>query len=212
MSALTLYDVASLNLRTCQVQTVELVSISVHVCLSMAMLCLLMLIFWLLCLRMLPCKGQICVFAIQANAEHAFTEVRINKQKRGDSAGEERFKVTAERSSLSCGLPFLSHLIFLLCSERGSFRSVSPCMSVCMFVFTQYLCKHWLDAQCSGLLDESFLGAKTVDTIGMQVLPCCCFVSVCICYLATDYTHTHTPDGRFILIVIAFIFFSYYYL
>lgn len=192
MSALTLYDVASLNLRTCQVQTVELVSISVHVCLSMAMLCLLMLTFWLLCLRMPPCKGQICVFAIQANAEHAFTEVRINKQKRGDSASEERFKVTAERSSLSCGLPFLSHLIFLLCSERGSFRSVSPCMSVCMFVFTQYLCKHWLDAQCSGLLDESFLGAKTVDTIGMQVLPCCCFVSVCICYLATDYTHTHT--------------------
>lgn len=199
MSALTLYDVASLNLHTCQVQTVELVSISVHVCLSMAMLCLLMLRFWLLCLRMPPCKGQICVLC------WACLHRRINKQKRGDSAGQERFKVTAERSSLSCGLPFLSHLIFLLCSEQGSFRSVSPCMSVCMFVFTQYLCKHWLDAQCSGLLDESFLGAKTVDTIGMQELPCCCFVSVCICYLATDYTHT--PDGRFILIVIAFIFF-----
>lgn len=212
MSALTLYDVASLNLRTCQVQTVELVSISVHVCLSMAMLCLLMLTFWLLCLRMPPCKGQICVFAIQANAEHAFTEVRINKQKRGDSAGEERFKVTAERSSLSCGLPFLSHLIFLLCSERGSFRSVSPCMSVCMFVFTQYFLQALIRCTVFWTAGWKLPGSQNS---GHDWNASAALLLFCLClHLLFSYrlhTHTHTRWSLYFNCN-CFYFFSSYYL
>lgn len=104
-----------------------------HVCLSMAMLCLLMLTFWLLCLRMPPCKGQICVFVIHANAEHAFTEVRINKQKRGDSAGEERFKVTQNGHRCPVVYPFF-HIWYFSCVLSGAHfaQSARVCLCVCL--------------------------------------------------------------------------------
>lgn len=86
-------------------------------------------------------------------------------------------------------------------------QSAHVCLCVCLCLLS--ICASTDDAQCSGLLDESFLGAKTVDMIGIQVLPCCCFVSVCICYLATDYKHTSTPAGLYFSCNCSYLFLFY---
>lgn len=171
-----------------------------HVCLSMAMLCLLMLTFWLLCLRMPPCKGQICVFVIQANAEHAFTEVRINKQKRGDSAGEERFKVTVLWSTLS----FTSDISPVFWAGLISLsQPVYVCVYVCVYsVFVQALIRCTVFWTAGWKLPGSQNSGHDWNASAALLLFC-----LCLHLLFSYRLHTHTPDGRFILIVIAFIFF-----
>lgn len=212
MSALTLYDVASLNLRTCQVQTVELVSISVHVCLSMAMLCLLMLTFWLLCLRMPPCKGQICVFAIQANAEHAFTEVRINKQKK---RGQRRWRaVQSHRRTviavLWSTLSFTSDISPVFWAGLISLsQPVYVSVYVCVYsVFVQALIRCTVFWTAGWKLPGSQNSGHDWNASAALLLFCLCL------HLLFSYrlhTHTHTRWSLYFNCN-CFYFFSSYYL
>lgn len=186
MSALSLYDVASLNLHTCQVQTVELVSISVHVCLSMAMLCLLMLTFWLLCLRMPPCKGQICVLCWACLHRSQNKQTKKRGQRRSRAVQSHRRTVIAVLWST---LSFTSDISPVFWAGLISLsQPVYVCVYVCVYsVFVQALIRCTVFWTAGWKLPGSQNSGHNWNARAALLLFC-----LCLHLLFSYRLHTHT--------------------